>query len=161
MDLSNKIVLVTGGSLGIGLAIAKLFKEKGAKVIITGRNKERLQSAAEEYNFDYYVSDVSIEEDVITLFDNIKRDFGKIDALINNAGYGYFDNMNDFFSHNGFVTVDRTDMDTNEISFSNVWGVCDEDLFNKVLKESDKSYQKNKPFFNIFYDILGIGSRPK
>lgn len=91
MDLSNKIVLVTGGSLGIGLAIAKLFKEKGAKVIITGRNKERLQSAAEEYNFDYYVSDVSIEEDVITLFDNIKRDFGKIDALINNAGYGYFD----------------------------------------------------------------------
>jgi len=40
--------------------------------------------------------------------------------------------MNDFFSHNGFVTVDRTDMDTNAISFSNVWGVCDEDLFNKV-----------------------------
>jgi phosphoglycerol transferase MdoB-like AlkP superfamily enzyme len=74
------------------------------------------------------------------------------------AGYGYFDNMNDFFSHNGFMTVDRTDMDTNEISFSNVWGVCDEDLFNKALKESDKSYQKNKPFFN--YIMTTSNHRP-
>ena len=74
------------------------------------------------------------------------------------AGYGYFDNMNDFFSHNGFVTVDRTDMDSDEITFSNVWGVCDEDLFNKALKESDKSYQKNKPFFN--YIMTTSNHRP-
>ena len=65
------------------------------------------------------------------------------------AGHGYFDNMNDFFSHNGFGTVDRTDMSDSEITFSNVWGVCDEDLFNRVLKESDKSYKKSKPFFNF------------
>ena len=65
------------------------------------------------------------------------------------AGHGYFDNMNDFFSHNGFVTIDRTDMNRDEITFSNVWGVCDEDLFNRALKESDKSYQNNKPFFNF------------
>ena len=45
------------------------------------------------------------------------------------AGHGYFDNMNDFFSHNGFVMIDRTDMNSDEITFSNVWGVCDEDLF--------------------------------
>jgi len=74
------------------------------------------------------------------------------------AGYGYFDNMNDFFSHNGFITVDRTDMGANEISFSNVWGVCDEDLFNKALKESDKSYQKNRPFFN--YIMTTSNHRP-
>ena len=74
------------------------------------------------------------------------------------AGYGYFDNMNDFFSHNGFVTVDRTDMNSNEITFSNVWGVCDEDLFNKVLKESDKSFQKHKPFFN--YIMTTSNHRP-
>ncbi len=64
------------------------------------------------------------------------------------AGYGYFDNMNDFFSHNGFYIVDRTNMTKDEITFSNAWGVCDEDLFNKALKESDKSYKKGKPFFN-------------
>ncbi len=65
------------------------------------------------------------------------------------AGHGYFDNMNNFFSHNGFDIVDRTDMDDSEITFSNVWGVCDEDLFNRVLKESDKSYKSKKPFLNF------------
>lgn len=65
------------------------------------------------------------------------------------AGHGYFDNMNDFFSNNGFNVVDRTDFEEDEISFANVWGVCDEDLFDKAIKESDKSYTENKPFFNF------------
>jgi phosphoglycerol transferase MdoB-like AlkP superfamily enzyme len=65
------------------------------------------------------------------------------------AGHGYFDNMNDFFSKNGFKIIDRLDFKDNEITFANVWGVCDEDLLNKVLKEADKSYSKNKPFFNF------------
>ena len=65
------------------------------------------------------------------------------------AGHGYFDNMNDFFSHNGFNVIDRTDFQEDEISFANVWGVCDEDLFAKAMKESDKSYQAKKPFFNF------------
>ncbi|MEC4684433.1 MAG: LTA synthase family protein [Nitrospirota bacterium] len=74
------------------------------------------------------------------------------------AGYGYFDNMNDFFSHNGFYIVDRTNMTKDEITFSNAWGVCDEDLFNKALKESDKSYKKGKPFFN--YIMTTSNHRP-
>lgn len=65
------------------------------------------------------------------------------------AGHGYFDNMNDFFSHNGFDVIDRTDFEEDEISFANVWGVCDEDLFAKAMKESDKSYKADKPFFNF------------
>ena len=74
------------------------------------------------------------------------------------AGHGYFDNMNDFFSHNGFLKIDESDIDSKEITFSNVWGVCDEDLFNKALKESDKSYQHNKPFFN--YVMTTSNHRP-
>ena len=65
------------------------------------------------------------------------------------AGYGYFDNMNDFFDHNGFKVVDRRSMTGDEITFSNVWGVCDGDLFRKALKESDKSHKKGRPFFNF------------
>lgn len=65
------------------------------------------------------------------------------------AGHGYFDNMNDFFSHNGFSVIDRTDFQEEEISFANVWGVCDEDLFAKAIKESDRSYEAKKPFFNF------------
>ena len=65
------------------------------------------------------------------------------------AGHGYFDNMNSFFSHNGFKIVDRTDFSDDEVTFSNVWGACDEDLFNKVLKEADNSYRQKKPFFDF------------
>ncbi len=65
------------------------------------------------------------------------------------AGHGYFDNMNDFFSKNGFSIVDRTDFKKDEITFSNVWGVCDEDLFNKTLKEADNSYAAGQPFFSF------------
>ena len=65
------------------------------------------------------------------------------------GGHGYFDNMNDFFSHNGFEVVDRTDFSDEEDSFHTVWGVCDEDLLSKVIKEADKSYKRNKPFMNF------------
>lgn len=65
------------------------------------------------------------------------------------AGHGYFDNMNSFFSQNGFGIIDRTDFADSEVSFSNAWGVCDEDLLHKVLKEADKSYQNKKPFFDF------------
>ena len=65
------------------------------------------------------------------------------------GGHGYFDNMNDFFSHNGFEVVDRTDFSDEEDSFHTVWGVCDEDLLSKVMKEADKSYKQNKPFMNF------------
>ena len=65
------------------------------------------------------------------------------------AGHGYFDNMNEYFSHNGFAIVDRFNFKKNEVSFSNVWGVCDEDLFAKSIKEADRSYAMKKPFFSF------------
>ncbi len=65
------------------------------------------------------------------------------------AGHGYFDNMNEYFSHNGFQIVDRYDFSEDEITFANVWGVCDEDLFDKSLKEADKSYRAGKSFFSF------------
>jgi len=65
------------------------------------------------------------------------------------AGHGYFDNMNEYFGSNGFNIVDRNSFTKDEITFSNVWGVCDEDLFDKSIKEADISYMKKKPFFNF------------
>ncbi len=65
------------------------------------------------------------------------------------AGYGYFDNMNAFFSGNGFTVVDRADFTRDEISFANIWGVCDEDLFRKVIREADASHAAGKPFFSM------------
>ncbi len=65
------------------------------------------------------------------------------------GGNGYFDNMNYFFENNGYSIVDKGELKDNEITFSNAWGVCDQDLFNKVLKESDLSYASGKPFLNL------------
>jgi phosphoglycerol transferase MdoB-like AlkP superfamily enzyme len=65
------------------------------------------------------------------------------------AGYGYFDNMNAFYSSNGFDIVDRSSFGRDEVSFSNVWGVCDEDLFNKVIREAGRSHAAGKPFFSM------------
>ncbi len=65
------------------------------------------------------------------------------------AGHGYFDNMNYFFSHNGFDIVDRGDFSGKEVTFDNAWGVCDEDLFRKVITEADRSHAAGKPFFNL------------
>lgn len=62
------------------------------------------------------------------------------------GGYGYFDNMNYFYSNNGFDIVDRSNFDKDEQTFANAWGLCDEDLFNKTIKEANKSYQNNEKF---------------
>ncbi len=66
------------------------------------------------------------------------------------GGYGYFDNMNYFFSHNGVDhIIDRADFTKSEIIFENAWGVSDEDLFRKSLSEFRKSYESRKPFFGL------------
>ena len=65
------------------------------------------------------------------------------------GGHGYFDNMNDFFSHNGFSIVDRNNFSDDEDSFHTIWGVCDEDLLAKATKEADKSYKQHKPFMSF------------
>ncbi|MBF0133445.1 MAG: LTA synthase family protein [Magnetococcales bacterium] len=65
------------------------------------------------------------------------------------GGHGYFDNMNTFFSGNGFEIVDRGSLSQEEIHFANIWGVADEDLLDRVLKESDISHARGKPFFHL------------
>jgi len=65
------------------------------------------------------------------------------------GGFGYFDNMNAFFAANGYDIVDRDKMSKDEITFANVWGVADEDLYRKVMKENDAAYKAGKPFFDM------------
>lgn len=85
--LVNKVAVVTGGSTGIGLATAKLFAAEGAKVVITGRNLDKLQKAAIEigHNALALQADSSILGDLDRLYSNIQNQFGKIDVLVANA----------------------------------------------------------------------------
>jgi phosphoglycerol transferase MdoB-like AlkP superfamily enzyme len=64
------------------------------------------------------------------------------------GGYSYFDNMQDFFSGNGYQVVDRSALKKSEIHYSNIWGVADEDLFTLAIREMDSNYQAHRPFFS-------------
>jgi uncharacterized oxidoreductase len=87
MNVTNKIVLVTGGGSGIGLQIAKLLSEQGNKVIITGRNEAKLQAAvATLTKATCIVADLTNAGDVESLVSKINSDYGALDILINNAG---------------------------------------------------------------------------
>ncbi|MFV8367468.1 LTA synthase family protein [Flavobacterium sp. XS1P27] len=64
------------------------------------------------------------------------------------GGDAFFDNMEDFFTGNGYEIVDKKTFKPNEITFANIWGVCDEDMYTKAIKEMNKEAAANKPFFN-------------
>lgn len=78
--------IVTGGSLGIGLATAKLLVSSGARVLITGRDEARLQTAAAQSGADYLVADVADSEQVRATVQQALRLFGGLNTLVNNAG---------------------------------------------------------------------------
>ena len=62
------------------------------------------------------------------------------------GGFGYFDNMNNFFGGNGYRVIDRNGVPKEDITFANVWGVCDEDLFRWTMREADAGHAAGKPF---------------
>lgn len=84
--LSEKRVLITGGSKGIGYAMAKKFVSEGAKVMITGRNIEQLKEAADEIGCLYWCMDVSDTENVHKQFPEEDKRIGGFNCLVNNAG---------------------------------------------------------------------------
>lgn len=94
MKLESKVCLITGGTKGIGFAIAKRFVEAGARVFICGRDKGDLKQALERLSQKGEaageVCDVRSEEQVRMMLAECERVFGGLDILVNNAGIGYF-----------------------------------------------------------------------
>ena len=88
--LEDKVVVVTGGSRGIGRELARSFLAQGARVVICGRKEENLKAAAEALGGGdrllAVAAHVAREGDVETLFDTAVRRFGNLDVLINNVG---------------------------------------------------------------------------
>jgi 3-oxoacyl-[acyl-carrier protein] reductase len=94
LGLKGKQVFITGGSVGIGLAVAQAFAKEGSIVIIGARNKERVESEAQKIAEMYSVEtlgiamDVTKPDDIARSKEEIVHRFGGIDILINNAGVG-------------------------------------------------------------------------
>ena len=86
-------------------------------------------------------------QDLFTL-GSVLRNHG-YDSHFLYGGYGYFDNMNDFFEKNGYHVTDRTDIPKENVVMENVWGVADEVIFNQSLKEMDNDYAAGRPSFQM------------
>lgn len=80
------------------------------------------------------------------------------DTVFLYGGRGYFDNMNAFYSNNGYRVVDQTDLTEQEIHFENAWGVADDDLLRKAISEADQDYAAGKPF--LFQIMTTSNHRP-
>lgn len=90
-SLQGKVALVTGGTYGIGFAIAKAYGQAGAKIVFNGHNPERLRQAEANYQAEGveakgYLCDVTDEDQVREMVEQVRRDVGVIDILVNNAG---------------------------------------------------------------------------
>lgn len=89
--LKDKVAIITGSSEGMGKSMAELFAKEGAKVAVTSRTKETGEEVAKNIRKNggdakYFHLDVSKEESVKTLVEDVKKEWGKIDVLVNNAG---------------------------------------------------------------------------
>ena len=146
--MKDKVVIVTGGTSGIGKAIAVAFARRGARVVISGRNPDNLQETETElkkHTSDVLSvqADVSIENDCVKLVNETLNRFGSIDILVNNAGIS----MRALFSELD-LDVLRKVMDTN------FWGTI------YCTKYAMKPLLKNKGTIVGISSIAGIKGLP-
>ncbi len=84
--LKNKIIIITGGSKGIGFGIAEALKRENSTVVIASRDKNNLENIANMNGLDYFPCDVTKEEEVTKLSQYVIEKYGSYDIWINNAG---------------------------------------------------------------------------
>jgi short-subunit dehydrogenase len=90
MDVKGRVAVVTGASMGIGYATAKLLSSKGVKLALVARSKDKLEQLAKELPDAIAIqADMSKPDEVIAMVKAALTNFGRIDILVNNAGVGY------------------------------------------------------------------------
>ncbi len=89
MNIANNKILLTGGSSGIGLEMARRLKVLGNEVVVTGRSRQKLEAVAKRYKLDIYQCDLSHQDQLEGLLDAINSQYKGVNMLINNAGVQY------------------------------------------------------------------------
>ncbi len=91
MSDSNRTIVITGASSGIGLGVARAYVERGGNVVLNGRNEEKLALAAKELGHEQAVAvvpgDIGLQATGQALVDAALERFGRLDVLVNNAGH--------------------------------------------------------------------------
>jgi 3-oxoacyl-[acyl-carrier protein] reductase len=160
MELNNKNVLITGGSSGIGKETARKLIDKGAKVVITGRDLDKLEKVANELGAIPFLFDISDLKSIPRKAKQVIQIFeGKIDVLINNAGIGVFPLL-------GEITAD----DLKDVYNTNVFGLIlltqeilpifkkqnHGDIINIGSTASSKGFAKGSIYASSKFALRGI-----
>ena len=126
-DFKDKVTIITGGGSGIGEAMCKHFADKKAKVIILDNNEAEGLRVSQENKSDFIKCDISDEGSVDDAFNQIERNYGRIDILINNAG----------IAHIGKITETNPE-DFDRIIKINVRGayLCTRASINSMIKNN-------------------------
>lgn len=148
VDLNNKVALVTGGTSGIGATTAKYFRECGAKVVIAGRNVEKGERISADIGADFFKTDITNEESILSLKEFIINQYGKLDILFNNAGI-----------YPKFNKLEETDLSQWEEVFNpNIYGtmlVCK--TFISILGDNNGTVINNASIAGMQSFISGQG----
>ncbi len=147
--MKGKVALITGGSKGIGLAIAKALVEEGVHVVITARSKSDLDIASASLKSDNattlpVVCDVRNYEQCVQVVDQTNQHFGQLDFVIANAGIGHFASIEDMSSDQWNSTID-----------TNLTGV-----FN-TIKPTIELLKKSKGYIFTIASLAGTNFFPK
>ena len=115
MKTSGNTVFISGGSAGIGLAIAKKLSAAGNKIIINGRSEERLQSALKELDNAVAIQgDLSVKADRVRIAADLKTNYPELNIIINNAGSAFMNDLSDV--NNNSAEKAAQEINTNYIS---------------------------------------------
>jgi len=109
-DVRGKVALVTGGSRGIGLMIARGLVEAGARVLISSRKEADLLATAQEIGAEGIVADVSTQEGAVALADAVRERADRLDVLVNNAGVTWGAPLEEF-PQSGWDRVSHTNVE--------------------------------------------------
>ncbi len=146
----DKVVIVTGGAMGIGEAIVEAYAREGAKVVIADINEQGHQVAndqnAQGFNVSFIKTDVSKESDVVHLVDETVKKHGSLDVMVANAGIAPF-----------IMNVDHSEEDLSRIMSINVFGMyfCDKYAILQMMKQESRGTIVN------MCSVFGLVGRPR
>lgn len=152
-NLTDRVFIVTGGSRGIGLEIAKQLLNQKAKVVICGRKKENLDAAVGELNADRNVlavaAHVAQPEDVENLFDQSLDHFGRLDGLVNNVGMNIATGLADADPGLWQKIID-TNLSGTFLCARKAGQVLRENKIGKIVNISSIAARRAAPFMGIY-----------
>ena len=167
LNLSGKVVLVTGSSKGIGRVIAEMLYAEGCKVALNGRNKKDLESALEEMPGAIFVlGDVSSPDDSRRVLSDVIQNFGKLDILVCNVGSGdsvppgeeTFDEWQRVFAQNLWSTTNCVEASSNALAKTQGVIVCISSICGiEVIPGAPVTYSSAKAALHAY--VRGV-SRP-